>query len=141
MNTRNPDNIQPAVDNQTIDALIKIIEQLKAEPSDSIDLQKLQQTEDKLEDILLTLQLDRKQAQADENWDLVNNLRPAIQECKSTIDSIKTAIFHKIVIEVDSENLQEMQKILSDIEEARKTQVKINFVIGLFSFLRRLLSI
>lgn len=141
MNTSNPDNIQPAVDNQTIDALIKIIEQLKAEPSDSIDFQKLQQTEDKLEDILLTLQLDRKQAQADENWDLVNNLRPAIQECKSTIDSIKTAIFHKIVIEVDSANLQEMQKILSDIEEARKTQVKINFVIGLFSFLRRLLSI
>lgn len=141
MNTSNPDNIQPAVDNQTIDALIKIIEQLKAEPRDSIDFQKLQQTEDKLEDILLTLQLDRKQAQADENWDLVNNLRPAIQECKSTIDSIKTAIFHKIVIEVDSANLQEMQKILSDIEEARKTQVKINFVIGLFSFLRRLLSI
>lgn len=134
------DHIVPVVDNKTVDGLITIIEQLKAEPSDSIDLQKLQQTEDKLEDILLTLQFELKQAKDKGNWDLVNKLRPAVQECKYTIDSIRAAIINKIVIGVNSENIQEMQKILEDINEARKTQMQINVVISLFGFLRRLLS-
>jgi hypothetical protein len=134
------DQILPEIDNKTIDGLITIIEQLKAEPSDSIDLQKLQQAENKLEDILLTLNFELKQAKNQGNWDLVNKLRPAVQECKYTIDSIRAAIINKIVIGVNSDNLQEMEKILENINEARKTQMQINVVISLFGFLRRLLS-
>jgi hypothetical protein len=133
-------NILSVVDNKTIDGLATIIKQLQAEPRNSIDLEKLQQTEDKLEDILLMLQFEFKQAKDKNNWDLVNTLRPAIHECKYTIDSVRAAIINKIVIEVDSENMQEMQKILKNIDEERKTQMQINVAIGLFSFLRRLLS-
>lgn len=133
-------NILPVIDNKTIDKLIIIIEQLKAEPSHSIDLAKLQQTEDKLEDILLTLQFELKLAKEQGNWDLVNKLRPAVQECKSTIDSMRAAIINKIVIGVNSENIQEMQKILDNINQARTTQIEINAIVGLFGFLRRLLS-
>ncbi|MBE9005362.1 hypothetical protein IQ259_09970 [Fortiea sp. LEGE XX443] len=128
------------VDNKTINGLVIIIKQLQSEPSDSIDLQKLQQLEDKLEDILLTLQFELKQAKDKSNWDSVNKLRPAVRECKYTIDSIRAAIINKIVIGVNSENLQEMQKILQNLEEAHQTQMQINVVIGLFGFLRRLLS-
>ncbi|MBD2436888.1 hypothetical protein [Nostoc sp. FACHB-110] len=133
-------NLLPVIDNKTIDKLITILEQLKAAPSDSIDLAKLQQTEDKLEDILLTLQFELKLAKDKSNWDLVNKLRPAVQECKYTIDSIRAAIINKIVIGVNSENIQEMEKILDNINQARQTQLEINAVIGLFGFLRRLLS-
>ncbi|MCC5639075.1 hypothetical protein LC593_25235 [Nostoc sp. CHAB 5844] len=140
MNSEPVNNILPVVDNKTIDGLATIIKQLQAEPSDSIDVQKLQQTENKLADILLMLQFELKQAKEQRNWDLVNTLRPAIHECRYTIDSVRAAIINKIVIGINPENIQEMQKILDNIDEARKTQMPINVVIGLFGFLRRILS-
>ncbi|BAY14915.1 hypothetical protein NIES2109_37260 [Nostoc sp. HK-01] len=140
MNHEPVNNIISVVGNKTIDGLSTIIAQLQAEPKDSIDLQKLQNTENELQDILLMLQFELKQAKDKSNWDLVNTLRPAIHECKYTIDSVRAAIINKIVIGVNSENIQEMQKILADIDEARKTQMQINVAIGLFSFLRKLLS-
>ncbi|MBE9209471.1 hypothetical protein IQ244_23830 [Nostoc sp. LEGE 06077] len=140
MDNQPVNNIVSAVGNKTIDGLTTIIAQLQTEPRDSIDLTKLQKTEDELEDILLILQFELKQAKDKSNWDLVNTLRPAIHECKYTIDSVRAAIINKIVIGVNSENVQEMQKILANIDEARKTQMQINVAIGLFSFLRKLLS-
>ncbi|MBU7586102.1 MAG: hypothetical protein KAF91_25080 [Nostoc sp. TH1S01] len=140
MNNEPSNNIISIVGNKTIDGLSTIIKQLQAEPKDSIDVQKLQQTEDELEDILLMLQFELKQAKDNSNWDLVNTLRPAIHECKYTIDSVRAALINKIVIGVNSENSQEMQKILANIDEARKTQMQINIAISLFGFLRKLLS-
>ncbi|MBD2488742.1 hypothetical protein [Aulosira sp. FACHB-615] len=140
MNNQPVNNIIAVVGNKTIDSLATIIQQLQAEPKNSIDLPKLQSTEDELEDILLMLQFELKQAKDKSNWDLVNTLRPAIQECKYTIDSVRAAIINKIVIEVNSDNFAEMQKILANIDEASKTQTQINVAIGLFGFVRRLLS-
>ncbi|MEH2116113.1 hypothetical protein [Nostoc sp.] len=124
--------------NNILDTFAEIISQLKEVPGNQIDLEQLNKTEEKLQDILFQLNFELVNAQRQKNWENVNKFKLAVSECKLTLDRIRAAIINVSIIGIDQKNLAQMQKILEEIETARKTQVNIDLAIRLLGFLRRL---
>ncbi|MEH1851857.1 MAG: hypothetical protein V7L11_09265 [Nostoc sp.] len=121
-----------------LDTFAEIISQLKEVPGNQIDLEQLNNTEEKLRDILFQLQFELLSAQNQKNWEEVNKFKLAVNECQLTLNQVIAAIINVSIIGIDQKNLAQMQKILEEIETARKTQVNIDLAIRLLGFLRRL---
>ncbi|MEH2420865.1 MAG: hypothetical protein V7K48_07910 [Nostoc sp.] len=121
-----------------LDTFAKIISQFQAIPSNQINLEQLNNTEEKLFDIRSQLQFELLNVQNQRNWKQINKLELALSECKLTLDSVRAAIINVSIIGINQENLAQMQKILQEIDAARKTQVNIDFAIHLLGFLRKL---
>ena len=126
-----------ATDN-ILDAFAEIIYHFQAIPGNQINLEQLNKTEEKLFDIRSQLQFELLNAQNQRNWKQINKLELALTECKLTLNSVRAAIINVSIIGINQENLAQMQKILQEINTARKTQVNIDFAIRLLGFLRRL---
>ncbi|QLE39086.1 hypothetical protein FD723_00205 [Nostoc sp. C052] len=124
--------------NNILDTFAEIISQLKEVPGNQIDLEQLNKTEEKLQDILFQLNFELVNAQRQKNWENVNKYKLAVSECKLTLDRVRAAIINVSIIGIDQKNLAQMQKILEEIETARKTQVNIDLAIRLLGFLRKL---
>ncbi|MEH1818329.1 MAG: hypothetical protein V7L22_19955 [Nostoc sp.] len=124
--------------NNILDTFAEIISQLKEVPGNQIDLEQLNKTEEKLQDILFQLNFELINAQRQKNWENVNKFKLAVSECKLTLDQVRAAIINVSIIGIDQKNLVQMQKILEEIETARKTQVNIDLAIRLLGFLRKL---
>ncbi|MEH1925713.1 hypothetical protein [Nostoc sp.] len=124
--------------NNILDTFAEIISQLKEVPGNQIDLGQLNKTEEKLQDILFQLNFELVNAQHQKNWENVNKYKLAVSECKLTLDRVRAAIINVSIIGIDQKNLAQMQKILEEIETARKTQVNIDLAIRLLGFLRKL---
>ncbi|MEH2049060.1 hypothetical protein [Nostoc sp.] len=124
--------------NNILDTFAEIISQLKEVPGNQIDLEQLNKTEEKLQDILFQLNFELVNAQRQKNWENVNKYKLAVSECKLTLDRVRAAIINVSIIGIDQKNLAQMQKILEEIDTARKTQVNIDLAIRLLGFLRRL---
>ncbi|MEH1790228.1 MAG: hypothetical protein V7L23_32855 [Nostoc sp.] len=124
--------------NNILDTFAEIISQLKEVPGNQIDLEQLNKTEEKLQDILFQLNFELVNAQRQKNWENVNKFKLAVSECKLTLDRVRAAIINVSIIGIDQKNLAQMQKILEEIETARKTQVNIDLAIRLLGFLRNL---
>ncbi len=121
-----------------LDAFAEIISQLKEVPGNQIDLEQLNNTEEKLRDILFQLQFELLNAQHQKDWEKVNKLELAVSECQLTLNKVRALIINVSIIGINPENRAQMQKILEEIDTARKTQVNIDFAIRLLGFLRRL---
>ncbi|WP_375493562.1 hypothetical protein [uncultured Nostoc sp.] len=124
--------------NNILDTFAEIISQLKEVPGNQIDLEQLNKTEEKLQDILFQLNFELVNAQRQKNWENVNKFKLAVSECKLTLDRVRAAIINVSIIGIEQKNLVQMQKILEEIETARKTQVNIDLAIRLLGFLRNL---
>ncbi|MEH1781627.1 MAG: hypothetical protein V7K67_13005 [Nostoc sp.] len=124
--------------NNILDTFAEIISQLKEVPGNQIDLEQLNKTEEKLQDILFQLNFELVNAQRQKNWENVNKFKLAVSECKLTLDRVRAAIINVSIIGIEQKNLAQMQKILEEIETARKTQVNIDLAIRLLGFLRNL---
>ncbi|MDZ8261566.1 hypothetical protein [Nostoc sp. ChiQUE01b] len=124
--------------NNILDTFAEIISQLKEINSNQIDLEQLNNTEEKLQDILFQLNFELINAQRQKNWEKVNKSKLAVSECKLTLDQVRAAIINVSIIGVNQKNLAQMQKILEEIETARQTQVNIDLAIRLLGFLRNL---
>ncbi|MEH2300566.1 MAG: hypothetical protein V7K88_16590 [Nostoc sp.] len=121
-----------------LDTFTEIISHFQAIPGNKINLEQLNNTEEKLFDIRSQLQFELLNAQNQRNWKQINKLELALTECKLTLNSVRAAIINVSIIGINQENLAQMQKILQEINTARKTQVNIDFAIRLLGFLRRL---
>jgi hypothetical protein len=121
-----------------LDTFAEIISQIKEVPDNQIDLEQLNNTEEKLQNILFQLNFELFNVQRQKNWEEVNKLDRAVSECKLTLDKVRAAIINVSIIGINQKNLAQMQKILEEIETARKTQVNIDLTIRLLGFLRRL---
>ncbi|MBN4006787.1 hypothetical protein [Nostoc sp. LPT] len=124
--------------NNILDTFAEIIFQLQEISGNQIDLEKLNNTEEKLQDILFQLNFELVNAQRQKNWEKVNKFQRAVSECKLTLDRVRAAIINVSIIGINPKNLAQMQKILEEIETARKTQVNIDLAIRLLGFLRKL---
>jgi hypothetical protein len=124
--------------NKILDSFTEIISQLQELPDNQIDLEQLNNTEEKLQNILFQLNFELFNVQRQKNWEEVNKLDRAVSECKLTLDKVRAAIINVSIIGINQKNLAQMQKILEEIETARKTQVNIDLTIRLLGFLRRL---
>ncbi|MBD2529085.1 hypothetical protein H6G97_05675 [Nostoc flagelliforme FACHB-838] len=124
--------------NKILNTFAEIISQLKEVPDNKIDLQHLNNTEEKLQDILSQLQFELLNAQKQKNWEKVNKFKLAVSECQLTLNKVRAAIINVSIIGINQNNLAQMQKILEEIDTARKTQVNIDLAIRLLGFLRRL---
>ncbi|MGF1933799.1 MAG: hypothetical protein RM347_005290 [Nostoc sp. ChiQUE02] len=121
-----------------LDNFAEIISQFQGTPGNQINLEQLNNTEEKLRDILSQLQFELLNAQQKRNWEEVNKLELALTECQLTLNRVTAAIINVSIIGINQNNLAEMQKILQEIDTARKTQVNIDFAIRLLGFLRGL---
>ncbi len=121
-----------------LDSFAEIISHLKEVSDNKIDLEQLNNTEEKLQSILFQLNFELVNSQRQKNWEEVNKLERAVSECKLTLDKLRAAIINVSIIGINQKNLAQMQKILEEIETARKTQVNIDLAIRLLGFLRRL---
>jgi hypothetical protein len=121
-----------------LDTFAEIISQIKEVPDNQIDLEQLNNTEEKLRDILFQLQFELLNAQHQKNWQEVNKFKLAVSECQLTLNQVRAAIINVSIIGINQKNMVQMQKILEEIETARKTQVNIDLAIRLLGFLRRL---
>ncbi|MEH2313842.1 MAG: hypothetical protein V7K35_21135 [Nostoc sp.] len=121
-----------------LDTFAEIISQFQAIPGNQSNLEQLNNTEEKLLEIFSQLQFELLNAQNQRNWKQINKLELALTECKLTLNSVRAAIINVSIIGINQENLAQMQKILQEINTARKTQVNIDFAIHLLGFLRKL---
>ncbi|MEH2406038.1 hypothetical protein [Nostoc sp.] len=126
-----------ATDN-ILDTFAEIISQFQAIPGNQINLEQLNNTEEKLLEIFSQLQFELLNAQNQRNWKQINKLELALTECKLPLNSVRAAIINVSVIGINRENIAQMQKILEEIDTARKTQANIDFAIHLLGFLRKL---
>lgn len=103
-------------------------------------LETLRQTELDLVNILPQLQFEVTNARVKGNWDEVDKLRKAEQECKKALNSVRAAIVRSTVIGINPHNLTEMQTILDEIKTASQTQRRIDFIIASLRFVRKFLG-
>ncbi|MGJ5628419.1 hypothetical protein [Nostoc sp. CALU 1950] len=124
--------------NNILDPFAEIISQLQEVTDKQIDLEQLNNTEEKLRNILFQLQFELVNAQHQKNWEEVNKFELAVSECQLTLNKVRAAIINVSIIGINPKNRAQMQQILEEIETARKTQVYIDLAIRLLGFLRRL---
>ncbi len=72
-----------------LDTFAEIISQLKELPDNLIDLEQLNNTEEKLRDILFQLQFELVNAQHKKNWEEVNKFKLAVSECQLTLNKVR----------------------------------------------------
>ncbi|MDF5736683.1 MULTISPECIES: hypothetical protein [unclassified Nostoc] len=121
-----------------LDTFAEIIFQLQEVPGNQIDLKQLNNIEETLRDILFQLQFELINVQHQKNWEEVNKFKLAVSECQVTLNKVRAAIINVSIIGINQQNLAQMQKILEEIDTARKTQVNIDLAIRLLGFLGRL---
>jgi hypothetical protein len=127
-------------DNDIKAILSEIIADLNS--SQKIDLEMLNNWEDKLEEILPMFWFDLRQAKESENWALVSELRTATKECQATLDQVRVAIFQQIgVIPVDNSEIAQMNHIRQEIQQALKREIILRGVIRLVVLLRKLIFV
>ncbi len=131
-------NIEITDSHEILEKLQEIVSQLKAIPSNQIDVPHLNNTEDELQNILPQLQFALFNAQDEKNWEQVNKLRDAVHECKDTLNSVRAAIIRATIIGIKPANLAEMQKILQEIKSTAKTKSQIDYIIYVLRFMRKL---
>ncbi|MEH2069735.1 MAG: hypothetical protein V7K47_16505 [Nostoc sp.] len=126
------------INEKILNNFTEIISQFQATSNNQIDLQKLKTTQENLINIRSGLQFELLNAQKQKNWEEINKLELALIDCEDILDSVTAAILDRDIIGIAPENLAEMQKILKEIDAARKTQINIDFALSLLGFLRRL---
>jgi hypothetical protein len=125
---------------EIIDKLQAIVSQFKITPNSEIDIDQLHQTVSDLETILPQLQFELINARMDSNWEQANKLREAEKECRKALDSVSAAILRSTIIGINQENLNEMQKILDEVQTASKNQRRIDVIIASLRFVRKFFS-
>ncbi|MDF5708902.1 MAG: hypothetical protein PUP90_14870 [Nostoc sp. S4] len=126
------------INDKILNNFAEIISQFKANSDNQFDLQKLKNTQENLRDISSELLFELFNARKQKNWEEIDKLELALTDCENILDSVTAAIIDRNIIGIAPENLAEMQKILKEIDAARKTQINIDFALSLLGFLRRL---
>ncbi|UKO97891.1 hypothetical protein [Nostoc sp. UHCC 0870] len=122
---------------EIVDKLQAIVSQLKITSDPEINIEQLHQTTSDLENILPQLQFEVTNARMDSNWEQAKKLREAEKECKKALDSVRSAILRSTIIGINQENLNEMQKILDEVQTASKNQRRIDVIIASLRFVRK----
>lgn len=122
---------------EIIDKLQAIVSQFKITPNSEIDIDQLHQTVSDLETILPQLQFELTNARMDSNWEQAKKLREAEKECRKALDSVRSAILRSTIIGMKQENLNEMQRLLDEVQTASKTQRRIDVIIASLRFVRK----
>ncbi|BAY24962.1 hypothetical protein NIES2100_47610 [Calothrix sp. NIES-2100] len=138
MSDREQDNFDISDNDQILDKLQEIVSRLQSVNNHQIDLPQLNKTEEDLQNLLPQIQFALVNAQEEKLWEQVNKLRQAARECQDTLNSIRAAIFRKTIININPANLTEMQKILQEIKTASDNQQKIDYIVYLLRFMRKL---
>jgi hypothetical protein len=132
------DDFEISDSGQILEKLQEIVLGLQSVNNHQIDLPQLNKTEEDLQNILPQIQFALVNAQEEKLWEQVNKLRQAARECHDTLNSIRAAIFRKTIISINPANFTEMQKILREIKTASDNQQKIDYIVYLLRFMRKL---
>lgn len=115
---------------QIIDSIEPISKLSTGKP---IDLQVFQQAEKSLRNILFRLQFSLLQAEEEEeNWELIDILSEAIEQCQDALRSVTSALFTQVLIRPDHDQIiADLQNIKRDIDAAIQEEKVLNFLISL----------
>jgi hypothetical protein len=96
--------------------------------------------EQQLKDMLPMLQFELMDAEDAGNWEQVDRLSQAVNECKTALNAVRAASLRATVIGLDDQDLAEMRQIRQQIEAAAKTKRWLETFLQTVNFLRRLAS-
>ncbi|WP_138497510.1 hypothetical protein [Nostoc sp. PA-18-2419] len=101
-------------------------------PTKPIDIQFFQQPEKNLKNILFRLQFALLQAEEEENWELVDMLYEAIEQCQDALNALRAAMFTQVFIRPDHDQIiADLRNIKQDIDTAIQTEKVLNVFISL----------
>ncbi|MBN3910611.1 MAG: hypothetical protein HWQ35_29955 [Nostoc sp. NMS1] len=101
-------------------------------PGKPIDLQVFQQSEKSLKSILFRLQFALLQAEEEENWELIDILSEAIEQCQDALRAVTAALFTQVLMRPDhNQIIADLQNIKRDIDAAIQAEKVLNFFISL----------
>jgi hypothetical protein len=132
-----PDDIKEIL--EKIRAIINSLPNLESSDT-KIDIPTLQKAEENLNDLLPMLQSVKIQAKREENWDLLQIVRPAIRDCADALDAVRAAIIRGFVIGLHQQDMQAMKDIRERINRAAKAQQVFDGLVGLAKILIRVLA-
>lgn len=118
---------------EQIKQIINSIESIASlSPGKFIDLQVFQQSQKSLKNILFRLQFALLQAEEEENWEFVDMLSEAIEQCENALNAVRAAMFTQVLISPDHEQIiADLQNIKRDIDAAIQVEKVLNFFISL----------
>ncbi|ACC82946.1 hypothetical protein [Nostoc punctiforme] len=128
--------ITPTSLNTIKEQIKKIIDSIESianlSPGKPIEPQVFQQAEKSLRNILFRLQFSLLQAEDDEDWELVDILSKAIEQCQDALRTVTAALFTQVLIRPDHNTIiADLQNIKRDIDAAIKADKVLNFLISL----------
>jgi hypothetical protein len=101
-------------------------------PGKPIDLQVFQQSDKSLKSILFRLQFALLQAEEEENWELIDILSEAIEQCQDALRAVTAALLTQVLIRPDHNQIMaDLQNIKRDIDAAIQAEKVLNFFISL----------
>ncbi|MFN6563396.1 MAG: hypothetical protein RMY28_026870 [Nostoc sp. ChiSLP01] len=101
-------------------------------PDKPLDIQGFQQPEKSLKNILFRLQFALLQAEEEENWELVDMLYEAIEQCQDALNALRATMFTQILIRPDRDQIiADLRKIKQDIDSAIQAEKVLNVFISL----------
>ncbi|MEH2156996.1 hypothetical protein [Nostoc sp.] len=97
-----------------------------------IDIQVFQQAEKNLKNILFRLQSALLQAEEEENWEFVDMLSEAIDQCQDALNAVRASLFTQVLIRPDHDQIiADLRNIKRDIDAAIQAEKVLNFFISL----------
>jgi hypothetical protein len=108
----------------------------------NIDLQIFRQAEKSLKNILFRLQFALLQAEDEENWELVDMLSEAIEQCQDALNAVRAALIKIVVIGTDhNQIITDLQDIKHDINAAIQAEKVLNSFISLAGLVIKLVGV
>ncbi|MBD2521712.1 hypothetical protein [Nostoc sp. FACHB-133] len=129
--------ITPTSLNTIKEQIKKIIDSIESianlSPGKPVKPQVFQQSEKSLRNILFRLQFSLLEAEEEEeNWELIDILSKAIEQCQDALRTVTAALFTQVLIRPDHDIIiADLQNIKRDIDAAIKAEKVLNFLISL----------
>jgi hypothetical protein len=118
---------------EQIKQIINNIESIANLPTGKpIALQIFQQSQKSLKNILFRLQFALLQAEEAENWELVDMLYEAIEQCQNALNAVRTATFTQVLLSPDHDQIiDDLRNIKRDIDAAIEAEKVLGFFMRL----------
>ncbi|WP_427157984.1 hypothetical protein ACQFX9_20155 [Aliinostoc sp. HNIBRCY26] len=111
-------------------------------PGKPINLQVFQQSQKSLENIRFRLQFALSTAEEEENWEFVDMLFEAIEQCDDALNAVIAATVTQVLISPDHDQIiAELQNIKRDIDAAIQAEKVLNFFMRLTRVMIRFVAV
>ncbi|MCF4966906.1 hypothetical protein [Nostoc sp. CMAA1605] len=128
---------------EQIKQIINSIESIASlSPGKPIDLQVFQQAQKILKNISFKLNFALASAQEEDNWEFVDMLFEAIEQCDDALNAVTAATLRQVLISPDHDQIiAELQNIKRDIDAAIQAEKVLNFFMRLTRVIIRFVAV